>query len=258
MESLQQCFDEARKLFLNGKYDEEYEIIKECACNDISEAYIFMVLYYKIGLGNIEADEAVAKKWAKMGMKSGDSLCELFYLELSECDDDDEFLEVMSNVRDEADKGNVFAQIMTGFVYADGGIFSEDEDLEQAEYWFNKAAGQGYSTVYNAIGVLYGEQMEEYDKAFQCFKAAAECGNVSAQFNMSVMYYYGNGVDEDEEESFKWMNKAAENGNALAQCNLGEMYEDGTGVEEDEKKSNYWYGMALMKNVSSPDKDLIF
>lgn len=257
MESLQQRFDEGRKLFLDGKYDEGYEIIKECACNDISEAYIFMALYYRMGLGNIEEDEAVEKKWAKMGMKSGDSLCEMFYLEISECDDDDEILEVMSNVRDEADKGNVFAQIMTGYAYAEGDAFSEDEDLEQAEYWFNRAKDEGYSAVYNVIGIIYSG-MEEYDKAFECFKTAAESGNVSAQFNMSIMYYYGYGVDEDEEEAFEWMSKAAESGNALAQCNLGEMYEIGTGVEEDEKKSNYWYGMALMKNVSRPDMDWIF
>lgn len=73
-----------------------------------------------------------------------------------------------------------------------------------------------------------------YAEAFMYFLPAAEQGHAEAQFQLGVMYRWGNGVCPNPMESKKWYRKAfeaycraAEQGNADAQYWLGEMYRDG-------------------------------
>lgn len=50
---------------------------------------------------------------------------------------------------------------------------------------------------------------------------AAEKGNTSAQFNLGIMYFSGQGVEQDYAKSADWLEKAANLGHATAQSNLG-------------------------------------
>jgi len=43
-----------------------------------------------------------------------------------------------------------------------------------------------------------------------------------AQFNLGLMYDFGEGVPEDDEEAVRWYREAAEQGNAAAQVNLAD------------------------------------
>lgn len=47
-------------------------------------------------------------------------------------------------------------------------------------YWYEKAADQGYLQAYQNMGIVYqnglGDVPIDYDKAFICFKKAAEEG----------------------------------------------------------------------------------
>ena len=52
-------------------------------------------------------------------------------------------------------------------------------------------------------------------------REAAEQGNSSAQFNLGLMYYNGEGVPKDDSEAIRWYRLAAENGDSEAQINLG-------------------------------------
>jgi TPR repeat protein len=52
---------------------------------------------------------------------------------------------------------------------------------------------------------------------------AADQGNVVAQFNLSVMYFIGRGVNEDLKEAARWFQKSAGQGHADAQHNFGGM-----------------------------------
>ena len=62
----------------------------------------------------------------------------------------------------------------------------------------------------------------DYASAFREFRALAEQGDASAQFNLGLMYDNGNGVPEDDRQAVFWYRKAAEQGVAGAQNNLGE------------------------------------
>ena len=72
----------------------------------------------------------------------------------------------------------------------------------------------------------------------------AEQGNAAAQFNLGVMYAYGQGVRQDDAEAVRWYRQAAEQRYAEAQYNLGAMYFTGGGVHQDFHLSKEWFGKA--------------
>ena len=76
------------------------------------------------------------------------------------------------------------------------------------------------------------------------YQKAAEQGDASAQFNLGVMYYDGQGVKQDYFKAVEWYQKAAEQGDASAQFNLGFMYDEGRGVKQDYSKAKEYFGLA--------------
>jgi HJR/Mrr/RecB family endonuclease len=97
------------------------------------------------------------------------------------------------------------------------------------------------------------------DILFEKTRVEAEKGDAKAQYNLGVLYYYGNGVAQDHKVAEQWfckaaaqghtlaqdrLRKAAEQGSAPAQYSLGEMYYYGRGVAEDEVPAVQWYRKA--------------
>ncbi len=69
-------------------------------------------------------------------------------------------------------------------------------------------------------------------------------GNVSAQYNLGLMFSVGLGTTQDYKKAFEWYKKAAEQGYAPAQYNLGSMFVNGQGTTEDHKQAFEWYKKA--------------
>src|SRR5438552_1700400 len=84
----------------------------------------------------------------------------------------------------------------------------------------------------------------DYATALRELKPLAENGLAPAQFNLGVMYNFGEGVPQDYKEALRWYRLAAEQGDALAQFNLGDMYYFGKGVPLDDKEALRWYRLA--------------
>ncbi len=100
-------------------------------------------------------------------------------------------------------------------------------------------------------------------KSFQETKIKAEKGNARAQYNLSLMYFKGQGVPKDEAEAVKWYRKAADQGDADAQYNLGVMYATGDGVPKDKTEAYKWYLLAgaqgdedAKKNISIIERNI--
>ena len=96
----------------------------------------------------------------------------------------------------------------------------------------------------------------DYASAFREFRALAEQGNASAQFNLGFMYDNGEGVSEDDRQAVFWYRKAAEQGDASAQYNLGLMYDNGEGVPEDDRLAAFWYRKAAKQGNASAQLNL--
>ena len=102
-----------------------------------------------------------------------------------------------------------------------------------------------------AAGDFYAG-LDAYDRgdfagALRAWRPLAEAGDASAQANLGVLYWRGEGVEEDHAEAVRWFRLAAEQGNGIAQDNLGQMYYLGQGVERDPGEAARWIRAAAMQ-----------
>jgi len=67
----------------------------------------------------------------------------------------------------------------------------------------------------NGVGVSKNEKA-----ATTWYRRSAEQGNVDAQTNLGVKYFFGRGLDQNNLKSYVWFSVAAANGSASARKNL--------------------------------------
>ena len=84
----------------------------------------------------------------------------------------------------------------------------------------------------------------DYETALAEFRALADQGNATAQYNLGQRYRKGQGVPQDDHEAGKWFRRAADQGMALAQNNLALMYYRGQGVPQDYVLAHMWANLA--------------
>jgi len=121
------------------------------------------------------------------------------------------------------------------------------KDLQQAFFWFQKAAGLGNSAAMFNLAICYekGEGCEkDLTQAVAWYKKAAELGNSDAMFNLAICYKKGEGIKKDLTQAVAWYKKAAELGNNAAMNNLAICYEKGEGCEKDLTQAVAWYKKA--------------
>jgi TPR repeat protein len=66
--------------------------------------------------------------------------------------------------------------------------------------------------------------VKNYSEAHKWFKIAAEKGNKDAFFQIGVLYFYGNGVTQSNQESLKWFQQSLNKGNSSAEILIGAVY----------------------------------
>lgn len=74
----------------------------------------------------------------------------------------------------------------------------------------------------------------------QSMRAAAESGDVEAQFSLGLRCCVQEGEGRDLEQGVRWYTKAAEQDHLLAQLNLGKMFAAGEGVAQDSVAAENW------------------
>lgn len=72
----------------------------------------------------------------------------------------------------------------------------------------------------------------------------AESGNAEAQYELSVRYFYGDGVPQDYATAIMWIQKAAAQGLVEAQFDIAGCYERGDIVEQNYYTAFEWYKKA--------------
>lgn len=81
----------------------------------------------------------------------------------------------------------------------------------------------------------------DYDKALTKLRPLASEGHAPAQYNLGVMYEWGNGVPQDDVEAMKWYRLSAGQSHRDAQNNLGAMYSKGEGVAQNFVEALKWF-----------------
>ncbi|CAO3645280.1 unnamed protein product [Mucor hiemalis] len=109
-------------------------------------------------------------------------------------------------------------------------------DLALSHYERCETGNKFYGRSLNQIGLIHQARSEDFGKAIELFKRAAEENCYDAFNSLGDVYKNGYGVDVDYEEAFKWYSRAAEeprdNG---GQFNLAVMYSEGKGTQIDYK-----------------------
>ncbi len=82
-------------------------------------------------------------------------------------------------------------------------------------------------------GVCLVSCQSEFDK----LEDNAQQGDAAAQVKLGIMYYQGDGVEQDSEKAARWFQKAAEQENATAFYHIGVLYLNGEGVSQDTPKA---------------------
>jgi len=121
-----------------------------------------------------------------------------------------------------------------------------EKQLRGAQY------GQVYCT-FN-LGRIYekGRGVEQdYAKAMQCYREAAQAGHGSAINNVGALYELGLGVDRDYAAAMHWYKKAADHGHERAMSNIGDLYAEGKGVSRDREKAMEWQRRAAANGSGS-------
>lgn len=165
-------------------------------------------------------------------------------------------------------------------------LLCEDDEADNALYWYTQAAEAGFARAQNNLALLYADQGNE-EMAVKWYRAAAESGNAFSQYNLARTYDSRNASKEarhwytraaksgheraqnilaielensrDIKGAFKLYQKAAYSGFRAAQFNLGLMYEKSSTPSDKSEQLDlacFWYKQAAEQNHSKAKQRL--
>jgi TPR repeat protein len=99
----------------------------------------------------------------------------------------------------------------------------------------------------------------DYAGAFGAFKSLATAGDANSQFQLSLLYSAGRGVNANPQEALRWLKQAAIRGQVQAQSNLGNAFNAGRGVPQNLLKSYAWLSIAAATrdSVAITNRDVV-
>lgn len=191
---------------------------------------------YSEGTG-VPRDNAEAMKWTKKAADGGIALAQYNLAEMY----------IDNGTADDAAAYQLYTKAAKGGVvmsYFRLGQMSEQgrgvkADAAEAKYYYGVAASElgvfaqkGDANSQNTLAALYenGKGVaQNYAKAVQWYRQAANQGMAEAQFNVGRMFMAGIGVDKNDTEAMGWFRRAAQQGYSKAQTVLDQLVQAGVG-----------------------------
>lgn len=118
---------------------------------------------------------------------------------------------LVNELRDMANKGDVEAQSLLGWEYYQP-RYDTKPDIQEALKWLMLATEQGEGLALLALGQIYysGEQVRvNYEKAYSFFNQAARHGEKEAWSNLGLMYANGQYVQADCNKAKEYLDKGS-------------------------------------------------
>ena len=234
-------YDEAYRLYQDGRRDEAISILEELSNQDIPFA---QALLGKVLLFSAEPDPERARMWLQRAADKGTP--QAFYglgmiflhgvgVEKSRNDAFHQFFEG-------AKLGDVESSALLGEMLAGAKNGEARHDLAIPAYW--QAARGGSALAQRRLGMYYSEGIEverDLKLAHDLYKDAAEQGDAYAANNLAIMYERGKGVERDIDTAIKFYSIAAENGLPTAQHNLGACLAHPDATNQNYELAAYWF-----------------
>lgn len=124
----------------------------------------------------------------------------------------------------DAEQGDSESQLLLAIDYS---LSGEPEKLEDALIWFLESATQGNAVAQKYVGdcFYFGAGVEEDEnEAFKWYERSAQSGYSKGEIAVGDVYFGGYCVDYNREEAFKWYQKSALQDDPEAQLKLGQCY----------------------------------
>ncbi|WP_183042172.1 SEL1-like repeat protein [Aeromonas veronii] len=148
-----------------------------------------------------------------------------------------------SSILQEAEGGNVSAQINVGEMYGLGrGIYP---DRNRMLHWYKKAAVTGNVEAKLILARKYIE-LEDYDQAIIWLNQAVDLGDPTAKSLLAIMYLLEQGVIKNPKRALSLYKEAANENELLSLVNLGLIYEEGEIVPKDDNQAQSFFNKAKM------------
>lgn len=109
----------------------------------------------------------------------------------------------IEQLKKKANNGDIESMIILAKYYEE-----EKDDIDISMKWYEKASELGSLEGMYQVGLAYqlgyGGYIESDEKAFEYFLESAILGHVLSAYEVADAYYYGSGVEEDEDEALDW------------------------------------------------------
>lgn len=153
-------------------------------------------------------------------------------------------------------KGLLFAGLLLHGValadYQSGVTAYQQGQIERALEEWSKVLNSPQDTVHPAemaetlyaVAMLYwmGQGLQQDTaKSAELLQHAAELNHAGAQSKLGYLYLIGQGVPQNGFAARKWLEMAAQQGDSDAQYNLGVIFRDGLGTEPDPNQAIKWF-----------------
>jgi len=110
------------------------------------------------------------------------------------------------------------AQYALGILYEEGQII--EQDLDQAQMWYEKAVSKNFANAFNALGCFYlndAYPQHNYQRAMELFQQLVEVrGDLTAMTHIGHIYHYGLGVETNFAKAMDFYKKAGQLGHLSA------------------------------------------
>jgi len=157
-----------------------------------------------------------------------------------------------AQVEEKANNGNAAAMFDLSTRYYSGRTL--DQDYAKAIQWSRAAADKGHLMAMHNLGVIYqhghGAPIDEAE-SFRWYLKAAQQGQPESVKYVALMYSLGVGVEQNHAESLAWFKRSAELGNTQAFSSIAHKYFEGRGIPQDYGQAREWY----LKAAAAGDKN---
>ena len=224
--------------------DENEELLRMARAGDADAQATLGAMYYDSD--GFPQDTKKAAQWLEKAVKggSGEGKALLGVMLVFEDDvaDPKKGVRLLREAAASVDEDGWISGLL-GRIYYEGEIYGVPRDLDESFQWAEKAAEGGDPDGTALLGMLYyfGEGTDEDDEyALELTERAVEEDNSLGKAILAWMYYDGVAVDEDLETALTLATDAAEEEEALAQGLLALMYAEGHGVQRNAKSAEGW------------------
>lgn len=153
---------------------------------------------------------------------------------------------MVSGIERNALEGNGEAQHDLAAIYTAGQAGTQ-QNFERAAQWFREAADNGVANARYNLGVLYHQGLgvkRDLGRALYWYREAARLGHPEAEYNLGIAYIEGIGTKYNAPIAGAFFERAANNGIMEAAYNLGLIHENGLLGKTDNDKALLWYKIA--------------